>query len=151
MMMETDAQARERRRYDENVGAEDSTTPEADIGGAAGLSEAALGAYREMASAAISLGRPDVLYTLMMLSTNHPVWALSDNRDRYSAKALLGSAEGGDQNEIRVALQPHLGKLIPRLLRACNDPNKQTREQMVSYSISLLCLSSITCCVTYVC
>lgn len=30
------------------------------------------------------------------------------------------------------ALRPHLGKLLPRILRARHDPNKQTREQMTS-------------------
>ncbi|KAL9182267.1 hypothetical protein ACHAXT_012919 [Thalassiosira profunda] len=128
MMQETDAQARERRNDDE--GNNESNEPAAQVGGAAGMSEATLGAYREMASAAISLGQVDVLYSLMILSTNHPIWQLSDKRDRYSAKALLGKAEGASVEEIRISLRPHLGKLIPKLLRACNDPSKQTREQM---------------------
>lgn len=34
--------------------------------------------------------------------------------------------------EMQKALRPHLGKLLPRILRARNDPNKQTREQMSS-------------------
>ena len=99
------------------------------------MSEATLGAYREMASAAISLGQVDVLYSLMILSTNHPIWLL--RRDTYSAKALLGKAEGASIEEIRVSLRPHLGKLIPKLLRACNDPNKQTREQMNNLWLAL--------------
>jgi proteasome component ECM29 len=37
---------------------------------------------------------------------------------------------GTNAAELREALRPHLASLIPRLLRACNDPNKQTREQM---------------------
>jgi len=51
-----------------------------------------------------------------------------------SASALLGeSSFVGDEtssSEFRNALRPHLGKLLPRILRACYDPNKQTREQM---------------------
>ena len=31
-----------------------------------------------------------------------------------------------------MALRPFLGKLIPRILRGCHDPNKQTKEQMLS-------------------
>lgn len=32
--------------------------------------------------------------------------------------------------ELRQALRPHLGSLVPRILRGCHDPNKQTRDQM---------------------
>ena len=126
-MQETETQALQRRV--ESEGNSETNVQETQVGGAAGISEAALGAYREMASAALSLRRVDVLYSLMILSTNHPIWLMTTMRDRYSAKALLGEAEGSSE-EIRVSLRPHLGKLIPKLLRACNDPNKQTREQM---------------------
>jgi len=104
-----------------------------EVGGTSGMGEAALGAYREMAGAAMSLDRPDVLYSLMLLSVTHTVWYTAGVRDRYNATTLLGkeSASGGVNTlEIKEALRPHLAKLIPRLLRACNDPNKQTREQM---------------------
>ena len=135
-MMETRTQAMERRNDDNRNSEGDSQ--EIEVGGAAGLGEAALGAYREMAAAALSLGRPDVVYSLMILSTNHPVWLTSDAQDRYSAKSLLGKAEGANNvNDIRSALRPHLGKLIPRLLRACNDPNKHTRENMNSLWVAL--------------
>lgn len=103
---------------------------ETEVGGVAGLGEAALGAYREMANAAILLDRPDILYSLMMLSVSLPIWATSTNRDLYSASCLLGQSESTE--EIKKALKPHLKKLIPRLLRACHDPNKQTRDQMLS-------------------
>ena len=108
---------------------------EAEVGGAAGMSEAALGAFREMASASVVLGRPDILYSLMLLSVSLPLWQKSD----YNAATLLGKSidSSGDIGEIRIALRPHLEKLIPRLLRACNDPNKQTREQMSTLWIGL--------------
>lgn len=129
-MIETEAQARERRN-DGEASNFDATTS-AEVGGTSGLSEAALGAYREMAAAAVSCDRPDVLYSLMMLSTSHEIWSRHEARDLYSAKSILGRAGANDTEEIRIALRPHLGKLIPRLLRACNDPNKQTREQMTN-------------------
>lgn len=44
--------------------------------------------------------------------------------DEISMGGVAGSLE------LKQALRPHLGKLVPRLLRACHDPNKQTREQM---------------------
>jgi proteasome component ECM29 len=133
-MQETDSQALQRRN--ESDGITDINVQETQVGGAAGISEAALGAYREMASAALSLGQVDVLYSLMILSTNHSIWLVSEMRDRYSAKALLGDAEGTSE-EIRVSLRPHVGKLIPKLLRACNDPSKQTREQMSNLWLAL--------------
>ncbi len=92
---------------------------ETDIGGAAGISEAALGAFREMASASVVLNRPDILYSLMLLSVSLPTWKSTD----YNAVSLLGSTvhAGGNIEEIRHALRPHLKKLIPRLLRACKS------------------------------
>ena len=54
----------------------------------------------------------------------------------YSATSLLGESSfvGGRTNteEMRTALRPHLGLLIPRILRAKHDPNGQTRDQMSS-------------------
>jgi len=139
-MMETSAQNAERRQQNNQESSSDVpsiTEPfgiETEVGGAAGLGEAALGAYREMAAAALALGRSDVLYALFLLSISHPVWFTPGPRDRYSASALLGefSLIGSRTNsaEMRQALRPHLSKLLPRMLRACHDPNKQTREQM---------------------
>lgn len=139
-MMETASQNAERRRRNNPESGTDApsiTEPfgiDTEVGGAAGLGEAALGAYREMAAAALALGRSDVLYALFLLSISHPVWFTSGRRDRYSAATLLGefSLIGSRTNsaEMREALRPHLSKLIPRMLRACHDPNKQTREQM---------------------
>lgn len=142
-MMESQAQNAERvRRENVNRGMTEGAAISTDqfgietteVGGAAGLGEAALGAYREMAGAAVALGRSDVLYALLLLSVSHRAWFTADARDRYSAAALLGeSSLLGDRTntiEIRNALRPHIGKLIPRLLRAKHDPNKQTREQM---------------------
>ena len=136
-MQETQDQANRRRRQEgrsnDGDNMEDSRT-EAEVGGTSGMSEAALGAYREMASAAVSLGRPDVLYALFLLSVTHPIWFSKDGRERYGPSALLGenSIIGSRTNaaELRQALRPHLGKIMPRLLRASHDPNKQTREQI---------------------
>lgn len=144
-MMETRAQADSRARENDAGGSAASLTEsfgiDAEVGGVSGMTEAALGAYREMASASMALGRPDILYALMLLSVSHPLWCTTGPHDRYCAASLLGenSAVGNRNNaaEIRSALRPHLAKLIPRLLRACNDPNKQTREQMGTLWIGL--------------
>jgi proteasome component ECM29 len=56
---------------------------EDDVGGAAGMSEAALGAYREMAAASVALGRHDVFYGLLVLSVSHSCWSGEDMRDLY--------------------------------------------------------------------
>lgn len=134
-MQETQQQALERRRAEGNLqnqnSVNDSDMPDAEIGGASGIGEASLGAYREMAGAAMSLGRPDILYALLMLSVSNPAWH-SDGRD-YSPTAILGQQSflgSRDSAEMRKALKGHLGKLIPRILRGCHSPNKETREQM---------------------
>jgi proteasome component ECM29 len=143
-MMETRAQADERRRANGGNNGQQAGTEgnlmesfgvgETEVGGTSGLGEAALGAYREMAAAAVSLGRPDVLYTLLILSASHSIWFTPGSRERYSASALLGkqSIVGSRTNsaEMREALRPHLGKLLPRMIRACHDPNRETRERM---------------------
>jgi proteasome component ECM29 len=141
VMQETQEQANRRRTEEgrlNNQGGAEPTDEEMgvqpEVGGSAGMSEAALGAYREMAAAAVSLGRPGVLYALFMLSVTHSAWFSKGGRERYGPSALLGenSIIGSRTNtaELRVALRPHLGKIIPRLLRASHDPNKQTREQI---------------------
>ena len=39
--------------------------------------------------------------------------------------------------ELRTALRPHLSKLLPRILRACHDPNAKTRENMNALWVGL--------------
>jgi proteasome component ECM29 len=73
----------------------------------------------------------------MILSTNHPIWIATDYKERYNAKSLLGHAHGFSDGEIRSAFKPHMKTLIPSLLRACNDPSKQTREQMNALWVGL--------------
>jgi len=142
-MIETQEQAAERRSTE---GRGSNETPNdfmeafgfetTEVGGAAGMNEATLGAYREMAGAAFALGRQDILYALLILSVSHPCWFSEDRRSAYSAIALLGESSflgnGSGTQEMQEALRPHLTKLLPRILRACHDPNKQTREQMKS-------------------
>jgi proteasome component ECM29 len=55
-----------------------------------------------------------------------------------SVLSLLGESLGGKSAvEFRQALRPYLGKLLPRILRACHDPNKQTRDQMSALWIGI--------------
>lgn len=76
-----------------------------------------------------------------MLSVSHEVWFTFTNKYKYCAASLLGSDSlvGSPTNSeaLRVALRPHLGKLLPRILRARHDPNKQTREQMTALWLGL--------------
>jgi len=133
---ETARRTREAQANEGGVGAATEMIENVEVGGTAGLGEAALGAYREMAGAALSLGRPDVLYSLMLLSVCDPIWSTSGFKERYSGASLLGSGQAGsggtNVTEIRDALRPHLSKLVPKLLRGCHDPNKQVREQMTA-------------------
>ena len=87
-MMETNAQATVRREREGRAesGAGDANAveaPESEVGGASGMGEAALGAYREMASASVSLGRHDILYALLLLSVSHSFWSTAEARYRY--------------------------------------------------------------------
>jgi proteasome component ECM29 len=55
-----------------------------------------------------------------------------------SVLSLLGESLGGKSAvEFRQALRPYLGRLLPRILRACHDPNKQTRDQMSALWIGI--------------
>jgi proteasome component ECM29 len=47
------------------------------------MSEAALGAYREMAAASVALGRHDIFYGLLALSVTHSCWQDEERRSRY--------------------------------------------------------------------
>jgi proteasome component ECM29 len=138
LYQESSAQAAQRRATERSESNNTDPTPdvmealgaETEVGGAANMGEAALGAYREMAAACVALGRPDILYDLLILSVSNPVWFMTGTRERYGATALLGG--GLNQLKLREALKPHIGKLLPKVLRACHDPNKQTRDQMAS-------------------
>jgi proteasome component ECM29 len=83
-MMESQAQAAARRAT-QGVSASDENTDnvESEVGGASGIGEAALGAYREMASASVALGRHDIMYALLFLSVSHPFWLSTEARHRY--------------------------------------------------------------------
>jgi proteasome component ECM29 len=136
-MQETPQQAEERRRSEgaeiDEIGGSMTVV---DAGGAAGMSEASLGAYREMAAAAVAAGRPDILYSLLILSVSHSIWFSSEKRlDAYGPAALQSQNFGKD--EVKTALRPYLGRLLPRVLRASHDPNKQTRESMETLWVGL--------------
>jgi proteasome component ECM29 len=83
-MMETTAQAAARRPEEgtQSFG-EPLEYTESEVGGASGIGEAALGAYREMASASVALNRHDIMYGLLFLSLSHPYWLSSDAKYRY--------------------------------------------------------------------
>jgi proteasome component ECM29 len=148
-MMETSAQAAARRATNNNTSTSEQSSntimeqfgDEPDVGGVAGMGEAVLGAYREMAAASVSLGRQDILYALLMLSVSHVYWSTGNARHLYNAQSLLGDesdlGKSSSLAELRAALRPSFNRILPRILRACNDPNKQTREQMHSLWLGL--------------
>jgi proteasome component ECM29 len=83
-MMETQAQAAARRAAQGTSDNEDA--PEvvvAEVGGASGIGEAALGAYREMAAVSVSLEKYDIIYTLFFLSLSHSFWLSTEAKRRY--------------------------------------------------------------------
>jgi len=83
--MESQAQATARRNNEAGRinGGDSVETPDSEVGGASGIGEAALGAYREMAAASASLGRHDIMYALLFLSVSHSYWFTAEARHRY--------------------------------------------------------------------
>jgi proteasome component ECM29 len=124
-MQETPEQAAQRRQAEgsessTDVAAPSASSEEGNVGGAAGVSEASLGAYREMASAAVASGRPDILYSMLILSVSHPIWSSTQKRrDAYGSSTLLGGAI--NQDDVKTALTPYLSRLLPRILRAMHE------------------------------
>ena len=120
-------------------------------GGAAGVSEATLGAYREMASAAASVDSESAaLYQLMILSCSLPLWSQPPYSLKFSSRRLLLlSSDDDDDNDndddedanknsnLSSLLLPHLGRLTPLLLRATFDPSPQTRLSMSTVWLTL--------------
>jgi proteasome component ECM29 len=85
-MIETEAQAAARRAAEgvqQDVGEIFPDSVQMEVGGASGIGEAALGAYREMASASVALGRQDIMYGLLFLSLSHPYWLTPQAKHRY--------------------------------------------------------------------
>ena len=126
-MQETEEQAAQRRRTEgenndnnANNGESETVGVGIDVGGAGGVSEAALGAYREMAAAAVACGRPDILYSMLILSVSHTIWFSTEKRrDAYGPSSLQGDNFNND--EVKIALRPYLAKLLPRILRASHE------------------------------
>ncbi len=139
LMMETREQEAERHAANTGNSAVNGSRSSAPTeGGAAGISEAALGAYREMANAAAAVdGDPDLLYYLICLSATHTVWSTEPYKSNYAASKLLKNPNL-TMEDLRTSLAPHLKKLIPKLLRASNDPNPETRSQMISLWESIM-------------
>jgi proteasome component ECM29 len=92
-MMETEAQAAARRSAEGRGQPVDDLleVAQSEVGGASGIGEAALGAYREMASASVALGRHDIMYGLLFLSLSHPYWMSSDAKNWYRYGACLST------------------------------------------------------------
>ncbi len=123
-MQETAEQAAQRRQAEGANGANGTdnfdTTAGIDVGGAGGVSEASLGAYREMAAAAVASGRPDILYSMLILSVSHSIWFSTEKRrDAYGPSSLQG--DNIKSGELKTALRPFLSKLLPRILRASHE------------------------------
>jgi proteasome component ECM29 len=81
--MESEEQAAMRRRNDGSSLSANIENDLREIGGAPGIGEAALGAYREMAAASVLLGRHDVFYSLLLLSVSHPYWSSAEASHLY--------------------------------------------------------------------
>ncbi len=92
--------------------------------GPAALSLSAGGdaSYRELCAVATSLGAPDLLYRFLALAGHAAAWHRRGGAG-LGLEALLRSRARAD-------VEPHLVRLIPKLLRYQFDPSARVREPM---------------------
>ena len=62
---------------------------DAEFGRVSGMNEVTLEPYKEMAAVSWLIGRPDILYSLLLLSLSHPIWKRSKFKDKYTATPYL--------------------------------------------------------------
>lgn len=79
--------------------------------------------YKELCSLASDLNKPDMVYQFMQLANNNSAW-----------KSKLGAAFGlkSLSDDDKFKLQPHMGKIVPRLFRYKYDPTPNIQNSMIS-------------------
>lgn len=99
------------------------------------LSGGKLSTYKELCSLANEMGQPDLIYKFMDLANYQA--ALNSKRGAAFGFSKIAK-QAGD------ALQPHLGLLIPRLVRYQYDPDKNVQDAMAHIWKSLVADSKKT-------
>ncbi|EAL63429.1 hypothetical protein DDB_G0288007 [Dictyostelium discoideum AX4] len=85
--------------------------------------------YKELTSVANDLGKPDMVYKLMNLSTHHQIW----NSKKGASFAIVSLA-----SKAKDELAPLLPSLIPKIYRFVYDPNPKMAASMKSILNALI-------------
>ncbi|KAN0024802.1 hypothetical protein ACTFIV_009211 [Dictyostelium citrinum] len=85
--------------------------------------------YKELTSVANDLGKPDMVYKLMNLSTHHQIW----NSKKGASFAIVSLA-----SKAKEELAPLLPSLIPKIYRFVYDPNPKMAASMKSILNALI-------------
>jgi proteasome component ECM29 len=82
-----------------------------------------LSTYKELCSLASDLNQPEMIYQFMQLANNNATW-----------NSKLGAAFGlqSISKVAKLKMEPHLGKIVPRLFRYKYDPTPKIQNSMIS-------------------
>lgn len=80
-----------------------------------------LSTYKEMCALATEMGKPDLVYRFMNLSSHHALWN-SRKGAAFAASTIMAQA--------KEQLEPHLTFLVPKLYRYSYDPNPKIAQSM---------------------
>ena len=130
-----------------NLGAS-SSDPSSVSAGATGSAMGGVtgGVDGELCDMAVGMGRPDLIYTFLVVVASHPLWQSPDCHlgrrcaevirqnvralDRPESSSTSNSAEGAANSEDGAAEVGWEARLLPRLYRLRFDPNPHTRVVM---------------------
>lgn len=85
--------------------------------------------YKELCSLASDLNKPDMVYQFMQLANNNSAWT-----SKLGAAFGLKSLSDDDKSK----LEPHMGKIVPRLFRYKYDPTPKIQNSMISIWDSII-------------
>uniref|UniRef100_A0A182JBI6 TOG domain-containing protein n=1 Tax=Anopheles atroparvus TaxID=41427 RepID=A0A182JBI6_ANOAO len=79
--------------------------------------------YKELCSLASDLNQPEMIYQFMQLANHNATW----NSKLGAAFGLQSISKSAKQK-----MEPHLGKIVPRLFRYKYDPTPKIQNQMIT-------------------
>ncbi|XP_058129433.1 proteasome-associated protein ECM29 homolog isoform X1 [Anopheles ziemanni] len=82
-----------------------------------------LSTYKELCSLASDLNQPEMIYQFMQLANHNATW----NSKLGAAFGLQSISKSAKQK-----MEPHLGKIVPRLFRYKYDPTPKIQNQMIT-------------------
>ena len=86
-------------------------------------SSASKSTYKEMCNLAAECGQPDLIYSMMAMTSQHAVW-----NSRKGAAFAVGEMLG--KGHAKEAIRKHLRDVIPKMYRHSYDPNPRLAQSM---------------------